>query len=1028
MGPLELRVGGERVNLGPRKQQSVLAVLLFSVGRLVSVETLIDRVWGDAPPDNVRNTLYSYIARLRGLLRRHVPDFGDSVPLRRTTGGYLFDVPSAAIDYQRFRHLLNQARDSAIDDETRRSLLREALQEWHGTPLDGLTGEWVDGVRRRLEQYRITAAAEWAELESRLGDAGRVIDRLSELLSEYPLAEALVGRLVRALHDTGRSAEALETYAAARRRIVSELGTEPSAPLRALHQDILRTTGTPDASRPGEPHWHGPRPHLGTLIGRDDDQRALVRLLGQRRLVTVTGVGGCGKTALALVVAQTVARARRLAAVVLSLAAVTSARQIIHLARATLGGDAGDAGDDSLVTVERLLADRPTILVLDNCEHVAAEVAELVVHLLGNCAELTVLTTSRQPLSVSGEALFALEPLAVPPRGRPADRGDAAIALFVERVASSAPSVVVTDDDLEYIAEICRRLDGLPLALELVAARARTFAFDDLVNRLGHNMTLLFRTTTSSGSRHRTLEATLDWSFQLLSEPQRRLFVRLSAFASGFTANDAEAVCGFPPLDEDLTAATLAALVDRSLIQPYAHGQVRRYRMLEVIRNFAAERLQALDEQDVVRSRHLEHVLALAQHVDQLPHYHHRVAELRSLEADAANLRQCLEFGLRTARSLDAAEIVARLFEFWLVNDGYLDEGRDWLKRTLSVPGLGERPEVHALLRFHEALVAKLVDDELRGLELLRRVAGELARHRPREFVEASAAMLSAKLAVLDPSVLDEVEPTLARALRSAEHDDVLTVCNAATSVLLTWGRYGRALAISLEYDSRGVEPGASSLAALLTVRAEAALGHGDFVIAAEAVTRLQTLVGDVAHAAEQDSPRRVIGLYHLVVGRVDLARRFLDDTWVLLTATHPRVTPRFTMVRILLAEAQRRCGDPQAALRTLCGGLELATGRSQFRFSLSGVLEAALLAADLGDAAGSRELVRRWDTLRRELGLPVPICFAGVAGTLGLDPGPPAGHVWRWRPDAIHACVAGARSWCERTLPAAPRPDRSAR
>jgi predicted ATPase/DNA-binding SARP family transcriptional activator len=1026
LGPVELWVDGERVDLGPGKQRGVLAVLLLSAGNPVPLEEVVDRLWGENPPAQTRNTLYSYVARLRRVLRMTVTDDVDL--LRRTPGGYVLDIPANLVDCHRFRQFVDQAREPAIRDQERRSLLRQALDQWHGTPLTGVTGDWADRVRHQFEQFRINAATEWADLELTIGDHRQVIDELHDLLSEYPVSEALTGQLMRALHHAGRTAEALDRYAVVRQRIVSEFGAEPSPRLRDIHQEILRATSSvPTPQRLGETRWRGLRPHLTLLVGRDGERGLLATLIERERLVTVTGVGGCGKTALALDVAYEAARRLGTPGVALALAAVTSAEQMVHTLRALLGQT--DDGGDPLVAVERILAARPSLLVLDNCEHLAVEVADLVVRLAGSCPGLTVLATSRQPLCVAGEAIFTLEPLSVPDRGRPADPANPAVRLFVERVRQSAPSTAVSEADLEYAAEICRRLDGLPLALELVAARARTFTLADLVDRLGHNMTLLFRTTASGDSRHRTLDATLDWSFQMLTDHQRRLFARMAVFSGGFMVGDAEAVCGFAPLVREEVAATLAALVDRSLVRPYNYSGARRYRLLEVIRNFAARKLADFDETSTTTRQHFDHWLRRARRIDRLPRYHQRVAGLRALEPDAANMRQCLRFGFGAGLAQDAAEIVARTFEFWLVHSGYLAEGGHWLDRALEAPNLGERPVVWALLRFHQALFVKLVDDELRGLRLLRKIIDELARHRPREYLEANAALLHAKQTMLDPSVLDEVEPAVATALRSDEDDDVLTVINAAGIALVTWGYYARALELSHEYDRRGVDLGASSRAAQLTVRIEATLGQGDRHAAQLLVDELVTLLGDVAHAAEQDSPRRVIALNYLVGGQAEQARRFLQDAWIALRSTHPPLTTRLVFLQILLAEAQRRCGQPTTALRTLCPGLTAAAGRAQFRMSFTGVLEAALIAADLGDNVASRQLATRWDMLRRRLRLPLPVGFAEVAThTLGLSPALSVGRSARWNPDALHASVASAAEWCAKQLPATPQPRRTMR
>jgi hypothetical protein len=591
-----------------------------------------------------------------------------------------------------------------------------------------------------------------------------------------------------------------------------------------------------------------------------------------------------------------------------------------------------------------------------------------------------------------------------------------AVELFVERVHQAASSVTIADEHIEHVAELCRRLDGLPLALELVAARVRTFPLRELVDRVSTDLTLLFRTSAGNDARHSTLEATLDWSFQMLPACERRLFARMAVFAGGFTTADAEAVCGFAPLEPGTVAALLAALVDRSLVQPYDAGGTRRYRLLEVIRTFARARLAELGERTSTECHHLARWVATARDIDRLPRYHQRVLRWQAMEPDVANLRQCLEFGFGEGHTLAAAEIIARNFEFWLVNKGYLAEGRAWLERVLSWPDLTGHPEIHALLRFHQALLVKLFGDNLRGLALMRPVVDELARYRPREHLEARACVLSAKMVALDPSALAEAEPAVEAALTSDEDDDVLTVVNAAGTVLNTWGRYDRTLELHAAYDRRGVVVARSSLAARLTVRTEATLGRGDLTGARVLIDELVDLLGDIAHAAEHSAPRRVIALNHLVSGQPDQARRFLGEAVPALHTAHPPLTPRFVLLQILLAEAQRRCGDATTAVRTLRTALS-AAGRTDFQQSLTATLCAALIAADLGDDASSRRLTACWDSARREHGLPVPIGFTAGARTLGLDTASPTGHATRWNEAVLSACVENARTWCEQSL-----------
>lgn len=1008
LGPMELRINGDTIELGTAKQRAVLAVLLTAEGRPVTIDALVDRVWGDEPPDQVRKTVYSYMSRLRGLFRGHT-----ATPLIRAGGGgYVLDVPPEAVDMHRFRRFAERAREPATAEHVRRDLFCEALNQWRGTPLTGLAGTWAERVRHGLEQQRINAAAEWAALELRLGPPEPVIDRLYALLADHPLAEVLSGQLIRALHRAGRNAEAVAHYGMVRRRIMAELGVHPSQALRAIYREIQQES---TRAEPPEPVWAGLRPHLTRLFGRTEESARLSGLLDTARLVTVTGVGGCGKSALALAVAADFTRRRRRPVLALALATVTSAEQALHTLAALLS--ASDTGD-ARHAVEQILNTGPRLLVLDNCEHLAAGIADLVSGLLHGCTELQVLATSRQPLGVPGETVFALEPLPVPPRSDGPTSSvltAPAVELFVERIHQAAPSVTIDDAAADHVAELCRRLDGLPLALELVAARARTFPLAELVERVGHDLTLLFHTSRDDDSRHATMDATLDWSFRLLSASQRTLFARMSVFAGGFTTADVQAVCEFAPLAPGTVPALLAALVDRSLVQPYDVDGGRRYRLLNVIRTYAGTRLAESGEHTTTASHHLGRWLALAREIDRLPRYDQRVLRWRGLAVDVANLRQSLEYGFRGPETgLDAAEIIAKTFEFWLVNKGYLLEGRTWLQRALSLRELTKRPEVHALLRFHHALLVKMSGDNLGGMALMRPVVADLACRRPREHLEAQACVLSAKMTALDPSVLDDVEPVLATALASPEDDDVLTVVNAAGTVLNTWGRYDRVLDLYAGYDRRGVVLARSSTAAKLAVKITAVLGTGDLTTARALTDELVALLDAITHAAEHSAPRRVIALGYLVGDKPGRARRFLDDALGSLHAAQAPLSSRFVHLQILLAEAQRRCGDVTTATRTLRNALATAVS-TDFQQSFSATLCAALLAADLGDDGAGRRLAWHWDTVRREHGLPVPVGFAAAAETLGLDPAPPREPAGRWNRTALASCVDSARHWCAR-------------
>ncbi|MDX3187301.1 BTAD domain-containing putative transcriptional regulator [Streptomyces sp. MN03-5084-2B] len=882
---------------------------------------------------------------------------------------------------------------------------------------------------RPLQLDVLSRAEARALLSGRLG-ADRVaaepdaVDELVEVCGGYPPALSVTAR-----HAAARPGSSLAEVAADVRALL--LAATPPTP-RAVEFPVLRNVRDPVVRRsigggvtpPSrvEQEWVGLRPHLTRLVGRGGDSARLAALLDRERLVSVTGAGGCGKTALAVHVAYESARRRRLAGLALALATVRSVEQVVHALAALLhAGDGGDDLDGAYAAVERALAAGPRLLVLDSCEHLVGDVADLVTRMLSTCPELVVLTTSRQPLGVPGEAVFALEPLPVPVPGAPDEvvLGVPSVELFAERVHGAAPSITITGADVGHVAELCRRLDGLPLALELVAARARAFPLHELVERAGRDLTLLFRTSSGGDSRHTTLDATLDWSFRLLPPDQQRLFARMSVFAAGFTAEDAGAVCGFAPLRSETVAAKLAALVDRSLVQPYDVAGSRRYRLLNVIRTYAGSRLAGFGEFETTMRHHLDRWLALTRDIDRLPRYSDRELRFEAMEPDAANLRQCLQFGLDTDHALDAAEIVAKSFEFWLVNKGYLTEGRAWLQRMLALPGLAARPDVRALLRFHRGLVVKMFGNIPGSLTLLCPVVDELVAHGRREHLEARAGVLNAKMLALDPSVLDDVEPAVAAALDWPNGDDARMVFNSAGSTMNTWGRYPRTLEIGAAYDRCRLELSSSSMAAKLTVMVEALLGLGDLTCAAALIDDLIGLAGRVTHAAEQAAPRRVIACYHLVCREPDRARRFLAEALTTLSAARPPLTSRFVPLQILLAEAQRQCGDPAAARHTLLDVLQTARGRSDFKHTFAAPLCAALVAADLGDTEASRRLTRRWNQTRRTHGLPVPVGFVTPATTLHLDPAPTGRPVKGWRPAAFTACLDATGAWCAQPGPA---------
>lgn len=667
LGPLTVHSGdGSVVRVPEAKVRALLAVLLTHEGRPVPPDRLVDDLWGAEPPGKPANALQGKVSQLRRAIGRDRVVLGPA--------GYALDLTGAEVDTNRFRELLVRA-GSAATARTRVDLLTEALRLWRGAAYADFRDEpFVRTAVRRLEEQRLTALEDQAQARLDLGEHTQVAGELTALTARHPLRERLRLLQMRALYRAGRQGEALESYAELRALLVEELGADPGPEVSALHTAILRQDPSLNASAPPVPSVPL-APPLTSLVGRDDAVHEVGRLLSTARLVTLTGAGGVGKTRLAL------AAAGRLAdtcasefpdGVRLVELAGTPGNDVAGAVAAALGlrddAAAATTADDRVAAA---LRERRTLLVLDNCEHIVEPVARLAERLLRASPGLRVLATSQEPLQVSGETLLPVEPL------QQAD----ATRLFTDRATAADPGFTVDSETEDAVAAICRRLDGIPLALEMAATRVRALGVHALAARLDDRFRVLTAGRRGAPARQQTLRAVIDWSWELLTAPERIVLRRLAAHSDGCALEAAEAVCAGDGVAREEVLDLLARLVDRSLVVRVDGPAGPRYRLLESVAAYATERLHAMGDFTAVRDRHLRYYLRLAEETEPRLRGPEQRARMLRLRAETANLRTALTTATGREESL---RLVTSLAWYWLLA-GHLQEARRALGSALTM-------------------------------------------------------------------------------------------------------------------------------------------------------------------------------------------------------------------------------------------------------------------------------------------------------------------------------------------------------
>jgi predicted ATPase/DNA-binding SARP family transcriptional activator len=679
---------GRLVEVPEAKVRALLADLLLHLGRPVPADRLIDDLWGDDLPVHPAGALQLKVSRLRQALANAEPGGGELVAFR--SPGYLLRAGRDALDEHRFAALLERAGATGEPRE-QAELLADALALWRGPPLADFTDAlFAQAAIARLEEQRLVALEGQAEARLALGEHSLLAADLGDLVARHPLRERLRAAHMTALCRAGRQAEAVNSYADLRRRLADDLGLDPGPDLAALYQAILQQA--PGLQRGQAPPAVATRPRtnipalLTDVVGRAAAVTELRALLTEGRLVTLTGPGGVGKTRLALVTAAESADAFPDGVWLAELAGLTpgGAGTPADVLMAVLGirDDSPAEPSDRLAGA---LGSRRMLLILDNCEHLADQAAQLTARLLQAAPGLRVLVTSREPLMLAGEVVWAVPPLELPGTAAPDQPGDlarfSAVQLFVTRARASAPGFRLDAGNARAVAALCRRLDGIPLALELAATRVRALGVHELLARLDDRFRLLVTGPRDAPPRQQTLAAVIDWSWELLTEPERLVLRRLAVTAEGCGLEAAEAICAEGDLD---VLGLVARLVDRSLVTVTDGPDGPRYRLLESVAAYGLQRLHQSGELSQVRLRHRRYYENLTERAASRLRGHDQRSWLRRLDAETANLRSSLESAARDDDAPAALRMVNALAWYWFLR-GRLTEARHALDEALAL-------------------------------------------------------------------------------------------------------------------------------------------------------------------------------------------------------------------------------------------------------------------------------------------------------------------------------------------------------
>jgi predicted ATPase/DNA-binding SARP family transcriptional activator len=903
LGPIEVIRDGNPVGLGGPRQRVLLALLLVDAPRPVPVERLADELWHGEPPDGAPTTMRAYVSKLRTVL-------GADAAITSSTAGYALDVGGDNVDATRFERLAREGHEALERGATRRAATRlgRALELWRGHPFAGVNDEGALRLEaQRLEDLRLSAFEDRIEADLALGQNAELIDELEGLVRDYPYRERLWRQLMLALYRAERQADALAAYRRARGVLDEELGLEPGEELQRLEQAILRHEVPP--ARPPEERHNLPAP-ISSFVGRETELADIDRLLSTGRLLTLSGVGGVGKTRLALEAARRALGEAPDGVFLVDLSALTE-RALVDRQIANVLDIREQPGAPLAEQLLARLHDADLLIVLDNCEHLREACAELCGRLLGSCPRLRVLATSREALGVPGEVDYPVLPLPVPPSEADPDelRASEAVRLFLARASDVQPRRSEAPEAFAMAARICRDLDGLPLAIELAAARAKAFSFEEIASRLDDRFQFLVSWRRLAPARQRTLRATMDWSYELLSDAERTLLDRLSVFAGGFTLAAAATVC----LD-GLTAGAVdlvGRLVEASLVAPEERDGETRYRLLETVRQYAAERLESHGETAAVRRRHAGHFLTVAESAQTRGAG--QLRGLRQLDADIDNMRAAAEFAIASGDVDTEIRLAAAVWPYWHVR-GHLAEGRDRLEAAIARKAAAASSGAYTRAVFGAGILAWSVGDYGRVRVLAKELLDTATATASRSDEHAAYKLLShVALRERNFAAAERYSKrTLALARKLESDHDVSTAQLNLAVVYLDWGKTEAAIPMLedvLAYNRRnGIAEGAGF--ALLNL-GEADYHLGDFVRARLRFEEARQAFASVGFRAHVGHALTGLAAVEASSGRHEEAARLLGRADAMLEAvgaSKDDFDP--TLAAKVEAEARARLGE----------------------------------------------------------------------------------------------------------------------